>query len=461
MSALTDYITQRAGPQNNSYGGLFNNSTNYGGLFNTTPANTPLNQKPATQPTASVSSMVPSATAPVAKKQAVVASPAAQQYMGSLSQPTTPTSAPAPDVTAINAARNLAVNSGQNPYTGAGATALSSGAGLGGAATDSASTAPANPFSEYASYLKSLQGPATSAAQRLADIQNQEEKLTLDTRRAADNELNNTPGRYQSANVDASNLVSKNASSKMADLALEESAAGRSALVAQGALAGAKPLQIGDNYYDPSTGKLLSTGKQAGFSLSPGETRYEVNPATGQYEAIGGNATTGSYVPGADPNVDAWIKNVNSGGYKITDVPKQYQDQVSQGISQIPKASSAATKATLNLVDQLLGSNTNVITGIPGITSLIPGTEAQKTKNLYDQLKASLTLQNISQLKGTGAISDKEEEILTKASSALGTNLSNEDFKDVLTNLKNNLSQEGGQQTSTDAANSQVFATQW
>lgn len=105
------------------------------------------------------------------------------------------------------------------------------------------------------------------------------------------------------------------------------------------------------------------------------------------------------------------------------------------------------TKDTVvSLVDQLLNANTKPITGTMQLEGLIPGTPAQRTANLYDQLKGLLSLENRTMLKGSGAISDFEAKTLERAASALGRNLSDDDFKAVLFDLKNNLG--GGQNQS-------------
>lgn len=101
-----------------------------------------------------------------------------------------------------------------------------------------------------------------------------------------------------------------------------------------------------------------------------------------------------------------------------------------------------ATQDVVNVVDQLLGKKTGEISGMPNIKAFIPGTDTQLTKNLFDQLKGMLALENRQKLKGSGQISDYESKVLDKAASALGRNLSDKDFKKVLEDLKKDLSGE-------------------
>lgn len=115
--------------------------------------------------------------------------------------------------------------------------------------------------------------------------------------------------------------------------------------------------------------------------------------------------------------------------------PDLYTRAVSEGLTTNNELSETS-KDVLSTVQDLLNMNTDQITGIPDIRAFIPGTKAQRTKNTYERLKALLSLENVSLLKGTGAISDFEAKMLSQASTELGTNLSNEDFKDVLAKLK-------------------------
>jgi len=71
--------------------------------------------------------------------------------------------------------------------------------------------------------------------------------------------------------------------------------------------------------------------------------------------------------------------------------------------------------------------------------------DAALAKNKYDQLKGLLSLDNIKYLKGTGAISDAEQRLLANAASALGRNLGNEQARQVLTQLRDDLTALQGQ----------------
>ena len=99
----------------------------------------------------------------------------------------------------------------------------------------------------------------------------------------------------------------------------------------------------------------------------------------------------------------------------------------------------------LNLIGQIRSGNVAGITGYGKFNPVnnLPGADAQLTRNQYEQLKGLLSLENREKLKGSGAISDFESRTLEKAASALGQNLSEAQFRQVLDELYMTL---GGQQ---------------
>jgi hypothetical protein len=120
--------------------------------------------------------------------------------------------------------------------------------------------------------------------------------------------------------------------------------------------------------------------------------------------------------------------------------------QLLEGIKQGGEGSGASQtkQQAVSLIDQLLGSNTKGITGATqwgsGFLGRTLGSGSQLSANTYDQLKSLLSLENIQKLKGTGAISDRESMMLQQASTKLGRNLSDTDFRQVLSDLRNELS---------------------
>ncbi len=129
---------------------------------------------------------------------------------------------------------------------------------------------------------------------------------------------------------------------------------------------------------------------------------------------------------------------------------KYKKDQDEQEKQSSQKAAADEKAGMVSLIDQILQRNTKPITGKLQLGGsnifLARGNEAQTTKNLYDQLKSQLSLQNRQKLKGSGAISDFEMGILEKASSTFGRNQSDEDFRNTLVTLSKTLGGTSGSQ---------------
>lgn len=130
----------------------------------------------------------------------------------------------------------------------------------------------------------------------------------------------------------------------------------------------------------------------------------------------------------------------NSKIVKINGVDYQQNPDGSYTAPSVPKVATAAAQDTISVIDDLLSdSHLNAITGIGQNPFNALGLTNQATINKYNQLKGMLALQNRSQLKGSGAISDFEFKVLGEASSALSRNLSNAEFKKELQNLRDKL----------------------
>lgn len=153
--------------------------------------------------------------------------------------------------------------------------------------------------------------------------------------------------------------------------------------------------------------------------------------------------------------------------FMTTGVPKTSQDQFI--IMKYPKEMETYMKMLtdgraltgggdekqklVTLIDDIASSqDLGRITGIQGMVPLVPGSKEQLTQGQIGQLKALLSLENRQKLKGQGAISDREMGILEKASSLLDQRLNEDQIRQVLTQLKTELST--GQPTSVNSTNS-------
>lgn len=316
-------------------------------------------------------------------------------------------------------------------------------------------TMPEAPKSDpYLTYLQSLFDPEKTsealtakedAMKRLSGIQNDIEIKDLAARREYDAKLDETGGLKSGAEASAS-ASARRSNQELADLAVQETAAARSAQVAT------------DTYNEYiNAGKTVYEAEQAaekarqdaigeGFTLSSGETRYDSqgNPIAGGSSGFGGGY--GSYTQGSDPTTDSWVEYVRNGG-KITDVPDEYQSAVLQGSQSLGQNISPTAQKAVSIIDRLAGNealgipamDTKKISGFWRGTPWIAGSKSVSIKAAYDELKAYLRLDNIKYLRGTGAISDAEQKVLEAASKSLNRKLSDQAFVTALEQLRTDL----------------------
>lgn len=152
----------------------------------------------------------------------------------------------------------------------------------------------------------------------------------------------------------------------------------------------------------------------------------------------------GGYTPGASPEIDAWVSNIQTGRAQLNDVPKEIKGAVAIGLNTNqtdPRVGEL--NATLGLLDEIIASPylSQVTGAINPFTYWTPGTNEQYVKSQVTQLKSFLALENRQKMKGQGTISDREFKVLTDAATALNGNLSD---KDTLTELQKLRSALGG-----------------
>jgi hypothetical protein len=168
--------------------------------------------------------------------------------------------------------------------------------------------------------------------------------------------------------------------------------------------------------------------KRKPTTVSSGESVVQFNPKTGQYETL----YTGAKGAGEGFSLSAGQTRYDAYGNPIATAvdPEKKAAEEARG---------KASQSVLDIVDTLIGSDTNAISGVPSVGAFLLGSAAQKTKNLYNQLKGMLSLENRQQLKGSGAISDFEFKVLEQAATSLGRNLSDADFRSTLMKLRKDL----------------------
>jgi len=157
--------------------------------------------------------------------------------------------------------------------------------------TTSASGGTTTPSNPYKQYLQSLFGGDSyksafekygTDSERLAGIQNEGEAKELEARRLYEETLNR-PGGLLGGAQQAAAVQSRLSNQELADLALRESAAARTAGASQSFLQ--TLLSAGKDLSDLTIEeqKLLQKETPEPFTISPGQGRYEYDETTGEY----------------------------------------------------------------------------------------------------------------------------------------------------------------------------------
>jgi hypothetical protein len=224
--------------------------------------------------------------------------------------------------------------------------------------------------------------------------------------------------------------------------AIEKAYAGIYDPALDSALSKAEAKQTSDNAIATAKAKA-EADKNAPFTLGKDQVRYD---GDGNPIAVGISDTpgvSGTYTSGANPTVDAYVNGMKNGTYKASDIQEEYKGLVAQGVAATRPAVSKSSNDAISVINEIANSDIlGQVSGLPNVSTFLPGTKAQTVLNLTKQLKGLLSLENRTQLKGTGAISDFEFRVLGDAASALGigdggrTNLSEEEFRSQLNKLK-------------------------
>lgn len=151
-----------------------------------------------------------------------------------------------------------------------------------------------NPRDAYVKYLSQYLSPSqqeSDSRMNLAKIQNEEQARQTELRRQQEATIDQSGG-LRSGAIEASNQIGVRGNRELADIALRKNAEANllSALTGNrtAQLEGLKPLQIGNDLIDPSTGKIIYSKpvENKGFELGKDQVRYELDPKTGQYKQV-------------------------------------------------------------------------------------------------------------------------------------------------------------------------------
>jgi len=225
--------------------------------------------------------------------------------------------------------------------------------------------------------------------------------------------------------ITASKFALERADAKAAD----EKAQAEKARQEQAAIS--KPIEVGGSIVqlNPKTGKYdvlyeapEKTTASTGFSLSPGESRYD---ASGKLIASSA-AKPGSDTPDVQTiNGQSSVYDTATGTFK----PVNLQQGTSAEAAQ--KAKSVSTLASEILNDPSLNA------AVGPLSSRLP-TFSGNTANIeakIKQLKSLLTLDNLGKGYLKGAISDRDLEVLSSAATSLSTNMGEAGFRKELSSI--------------------------
>jgi len=316
--------------------------------------------------------------------------------------------------------------------------------------------------SEYLKYMRSIFNPqeldrarkeqetankqALEAQKRLDDIRNQQLSMGLEGREAQESRLDK-PGGTVAGAAQASSLIGRRTNAELARLAVRESAAANTLNAYINAQEQANKvynaiLEAGGTLFEAEQAAMEA---QEGFTLSPGQVRYDAqgNPIAGGASGLGGG-----YTAGADPTADAWVKLVQSGQAKIDNVPAEYRGVVAQGLAGAPKGDDPKAQYVRSQADEAL---TNISTALGfldnaeadfklsesaigrAVGGLVPGSQTADLNAALSTVRALVgfnALQKMREASPTGGalgqITERELAFLQSVEGSLNTNQSTE-----------------------------------
>ena len=201
--------------------------------------------------------------------------------------------------------------------------------------------------------------------------------------------------------------------------------------------------------------------KDQGQTLSEGQSYVQYNPSTGKFETVasgtpkGGTTYSGVYKEGENPTVDSWIKGIQNGTSKLTDIKSNPSlvNAVQIGlqssgndpagkptVTELGKKQLAAAKAAMLMFDN--GQGTSIIgkSRLFGGGIITPGSDSFNLNNLIENIRSIASLDAVKFLKGQGAVSDAERALLQQSATLLNKSQSETEFKNTLQGIIDTLS---------------------
>lgn len=169
-----------------------------------------------------------------------------------------------------------------------------------------------------------------------------------------------------------------------------------------------KSLGLGDYATKPVATKYETIGSaDSGF--------YSFNPNTGAIQQL--TSPAGGTTVWSEPSVNKLTGKITQTNSKTGEV-KAIGDVAGGGVT---GGLDPIAASTLTLVNELLNTDLGSVTGYRGVLNLTPKEQALKAK--LNQLTNTLAMNARQLIKGSGAISDKETDMLNKSQTTLSTKL--------------------------------------
>lgn len=323
----------------------------------------------------------------------------------------------------------------QSQYSSSNTTPTSSQAGS--ALTQNIPTEPVK-SDPYLEFLRSQFNPkevgrlaneSKSANMRLADIQSENERAAYEARKGYEANLDRVGGLKSGAEQSAQ-VYNRRASNDLADLSLRETAAARTATVAQAAYQDA--LNAGKTVFEAEREAEKAQKEEERnnkeFAFKQDQAQFENSLAEKKFEEDKRQF-------GMQYALEQ--KKINLQSIKDATEEKQIQNEANQAASQ-----------SLGIVNNLLSDDKYTkITGAGQNPLNVLGISNADSINQYNQLQGLLKLGIRKLIKGQGQISDYEGKILGQAASNLGRNLSNDEFGKALKQIRGVIKTNNGQST--------------
>ena len=306
---------------------------------------------------------------------------------------------------------------------------------------------PTGPSKEELDYQKSLSmTPEEIAAQEQLDNLQQSENLGLNKIRDQAIPMDFITGQSASLQRQALALqeplnqkLARLQAQRMATMGASKFAlerADKAAEAAAAAKAGNKPIEIGGNLvqFNPETGKYESVYQGA---QDASDVKVIGSDSTGYYE----RQADGSYKQVVGPGGGAGVKGVEVGGKLIN--PITGEEIYGGGTAEGNALKTNALQSAKDLLSKFAVNKFAV--GGSSIFPALPGTQGADFNVQFNNLKSMLSLDNAKLLKGSGAISDAERQLLAQASAKLDRSQSEAEFENSLNDIIKSLSGPGEQ----------------